>query len=396
MPISRFVFVAALMVSLAVTSVSAADLTASVVAKMKETAALKGYRVNVKAKAGTVWLEGTVSDARQIDAAIAAAEEVAGVERVVNRLTVSGPAPANDTFAFPSSIRSIIGMPSPAALPGVDSIADANSLAEASDVSAEDDKIQPQSLAAEQAVLVDGNVTESVGEPPIALTQAVGSSRSPKQSGAGKQPPRQTQAGPRPFGSQAAKPVPQVRRTAAGVQRTAMKSQMQGQSLDLRPSVNANYFDGENAFVDGGFSAQGGVADGQMVPGSMRITEGSAGGYCPPGHGGVGGPMPMNAGMRGPAGLGGGGGMGGAGGMPVPVRGGGPNMPNYAWPSYAAYPNYAALQYPTQYSPTAWPYIGPFYPYPQVPLGWRRVSLEWDDGWWWLDFDERHIHSHHR
>ena len=41
------------------------------------------------------------------------------------------------------------------------------------------------------------------------------------------------------------------------------------------------------------------------------------------------------------------------------------------------------------------PNIGPFYPYPQVPLGWRRVSLEWDDGWWWLDFDERHMHSHH-
>jgi hypothetical protein len=90
--------------------------------------------------------------------------------------------------------------------------------------------------------------------------------------------------------------------------------------------------------------------------------------------------------------------MGGTGvGMPpIPGRADGPNMPNYAWPSYAASPNVAAVQYPTQYSPTAWPYIGPFYPYPQVPLGWRRVSLEWDDGWWWLDFDERHIHSHHR
>ena len=49
-------------------------------------------------------------------------------------------------------------------------------------------------------------------------------------------------------------------------------------------------------------------------------------------------------------------------------------MPGYAWPSYASYPNYAALTYPKQYSPTAWPYIGPFYPYPQVPLGWRKVS----------------------
>ena len=135
----------------------------------------------------------------------------------------------------------------------------------------------------------------------------------------------------------------------------------------------------------------GQLRDGQMVPGSMRFVEGSAGipaAACPPGRGGMGGPVPMG----GP----GAGGMGGGGGMAVPVRGDGPNMPNYAWPSYAAYPNYAALQYPTQYSPTAWPYIGPFYPYPQVPLGWRRVSLEWDDGWWWLDFDERHVHSHHR
>lgn len=66
-----------------------------------------------------------------------------------------------------------------------------------------------------------------------------------------------------------------------------------------------------------------------------------------------------------------------------------PHMPCHAWPSYAAYPNYAGVTYPKQYSATAWPYIGPFYPYPQVPLGWRKVTLEWDDGWWWLDFDDR-------
>ena len=73
----------------------------------------------------------------------------------------------------------------------------------------------------------------------------------------------------------------------------------------------------------------------------------------------------------------------------APVRYDRPAMPAYAWPSYAAYPNYAALTYPKQYSPTAWPYIGPFYPYPQVPLGWRKVSLQWDDGWWWLDFKDK-------
>ncbi len=92
-------------------------------------------------------------------------------------------------------------------------------------------------------------------------------------------------------------------------------------------------------------------------------------------------------------------GMGAAAvGQPVPMapyspvgapRYDSPNLPNYAWPGYAAYPNYAALTYPQQYSPSAWPYIGPFYPYPQVPLGWRKISLEWDDGWWFLDFTEK-------
>ena len=66
-----------------------------------------------------------------------------------------------------------------------------------------------------------------------------------------------------------------------------------------------------------------------------------------------------------------------------------PSMPNYAWPAYASHPNYGAVTYPQQYSPSVWPYIGPFYPYPQVPLGWRKVTLEWEDGWWFLDFQDR-------
>ncbi len=91
---------------------------------------------------------------------------------------------------------------------------------------------------------------------------------------------------------------------------------------------------------------------------------------------GMHGPMPAYAGAT-PMGL-------------APARYDQPQMPGYAWPSYAAYPNYAALTYPKQYSPTAWPFIGPFYPYPQVPLGWRKVSLEWDNGWWMLDFKDSH------
>lgn len=89
-------------------------------------------------------------------------------------------------------------------------------------------------------------------------------------------------------------------------------------------------------------------------------------------------------------------------GAPLPINGSAmgaapmaydqPSMPGYSWPSYASYPNYAAVTYPKQYSPTAWPYIGPFYPYPQVPLGWRKVTMEWKDGWWFLDFHNGYRH----
>ena len=96
-----------------------------------------------------------------------------------------------------------------------------------------------------------------------------------------------------------------------------------------------------------------------------------------------GAPLPMYAAANG-------------GGATAPTRYDQPCLPNYAWPSYAAYPNYAAVTYPKQYSPTAWPYIGPFYPYPQVPLGWRKVTLEWDSGWWFLDFNDQPASCWHR
>lgn len=97
--------------------------------------------------------------------------------------------------------------------------------------------------------------------------------------------------------------------------------------------------------------------------------------YCPEGGYADGGMAPMGSSYAPGAGSGG-------------VSYDNPQMPGYAWPSYAASPNYAALTYPQQYSASAWPYIGPFYPYPQVPLGWRKVTLEWDDGWWFLDFKD--------
>ncbi len=67
-----------------------------------------------------------------------------------------------------------------------------------------------------------------------------------------------------------------------------------------------------------------------------------------------------------------------------------PGQPNYAWPSYAPYPNYSAVGYPTAYPWQAWPNIGPPHPYPEVPLDWRAVTLRWDDGIWWLDFKKHY------
>jgi hypothetical protein len=121
----------------------------------------------------------------------------------------------------------------------------------------------------------------------------------------------------------------------------------------------------------------------RTMQGNVQQANYGGGGYCPPGGemgGAMGGPMGGAPGMAGPPGS-----MGVA---PAGVTHDNPQMPGYAWPSYAAYPNYAALTYPKQYSAAAWPYIGPFYPYPQVPLGWRKVTLEWDDGWWMLDFKD--------
>jgi hypothetical protein len=62
---------------------------------------------------------------------------------------------------------------------------------------------------------------------------------------------------------------------------------------------------------------------------------------------------------------------------------GAPHMPPYAWPTYAPYNNFSRVAYPQFYPHNAWPYIGPNYPFPKVPLSWRKVSLEWQDGHWW-------------
>lgn len=114
---------------------------------------------------------------------------------------------------------------------------------------------------------------------------------------------------------------------------------------------------GEEIIYDGGATADG-----------APIMNGGMG---QPGAGVPGGPLPEGA--------------AGVQGMTA-----GPGAPNYAWPSYAPYPNYSAVGYPTAYPWQAWPNIAPPYPYPEIPLDWRAVTLRWDDGIWWLDFKKNY------
>lgn len=354
MSISKTTYLLAVVASAFLTGAARAeDLAADVAGKLRDSGALTGYRVHVKSKSGTIWLEGSVADDKQLAAAVGIAETTPGVERVVNRLVIDGPAGASAQPAaglgVPSSAFRAAGVPQPIG----ETAEDAN----------------PKASAAKNPLAaMTGGLMFAGGAAAPANAEGVQLVRN--QTPAAQ--PRQTKARrPMPLGTPTGRPMQAARPPMDPRGRTAMRTSMQ-EPLTLP--------------APGGYDCP--VQDGQMVPGSMRTVDngmGGPGGYAggPGGPGGyAGGPMPM--------------GGTGSGMPPVPMRGDGPNMPNYAWPSYAASPNYAAVQYPTQYSPTAWPYIGPFYPYPQVPLGWRRVSLEWDDGWWFLDFDERHYHSHHR
>jgi hypothetical protein len=68
-----------------------------------------------------------------------------------------------------------------------------------------------------------------------------------------------------------------------------------------------------------------------------------------------------------------------------------PKMPPYAWPTYAPYNNNSRVAYPELYPYQSWPFIGPIHPFPKVPLSWRAVKLEWQDGYWWYS---THSNSH--
>jgi hypothetical protein len=110
------------------------------------------------------------------------------------------------------------------------------------------------------------------------------------------------------------------------------------------------------------------LVPGPMPPGPMLpLPPLPPGGGMVPGQGGILEPMPLQGAPPG-----------------FPSANQPPPMPPYAWPTYAPYNNYSRVAYPNLYPYESFPFIGPIYPFPKIPLGWRSVTLSWEDGHWWL------------
>ena len=305
---------------------------------LRNSGQMKGYSIAVKYKDGTARLEGTVRSQQQLDQALAIVNRSPDVKRVINNLSVNpGQVSHEEPISQPTPQNSLASTgPLPAQL-------------HTASVPAES---APQNPAAQTRSTMLPRAAQSGPLPrPIASLQQY----QPQQN----QPPQyQTQ---------------QFQAQQHQAQPAAMPAQAYTPGAIMPVAAPQAMLAGQAQQVPHYAPAQG-----RAMPAMYRQPL--------PAGAGVPAAAPMPAYVN----------ATGAGAAPAVYDQ--PHLPNYAWPSYAPYPNYAALTYPKQYSPTAWPYIGPFYPYPQVPLGWRKVTLEWDDGWWFLNFadDRRHCgHGHY-
>lgn len=313
------------------------QIAEQIAAHLRNSGQLHGYKIGVKFQDGTAWLRGRVSSEEQMRMALQLAGQVPGVQRVENELTVVSPepnvgSPAGNLGKLLNPFTQSGVKPASADIP-------APVLQQGASAMGPEQTPRPFGLSGLGMSRSEGVTRVSGVEagPMLTSPQPV----SPPSGHYAAIPammvgPEETPSAapaplrPIPMPQQAARPVPTPRPASRQPTQSSIP-------VAMAPA------------------AQGSAAP---VP-----TQPVAGSPVP-----VSG-VPMSGGV-------------------APVRYDQPHLPNYAWPSYAAYPNYAAVTYPKQYSPTAWPYIGPFYPYPQVPLGWRKVSLEWHDGWWFLDFDD--------
>ncbi|MDP6469293.1 MAG: BON domain-containing protein [Pirellulaceae bacterium] len=309
---------------------------------------LQGFGIDVQVKQGVVWLKGTVSSPAQLTYAIEVARDVQGVKKVVNALDISG----SEDMKVVSHERSDAGVQHAFRQDSSPSASDGEAERIAKEVVAGLNKQKQEGL------LTNFGIDVQVDQRTVWMSGYV------KDSG------------------QHIRAL-DVARYVPGVERVVNDLKIWGQGTPLRP-VNVTPTQGVSSQPVIGQQ----VLNYQMVPvryvpvQAMQASNQTPMAFAParpashammqPGQ-----PVPMT---------------GNAGVGIAPARFDHPQMPGYAWPSYAPSPNYGAVTYPKQYSPSAWPYIGPFYPYPQVPLGWRRVTLEWDDGWWNLKFKNTRMH----
>lgn len=346
----------------------------------KDSGKLKGFDINLDVEEGTVWMQGKVASEEQHALALNIARRVSGVTQVVDDMTVAAPAKsASKTTStrtkasegglvntLKSNMVRLTGSTSKGGTKIVEVAAQEKPAPAATDCEALVQTIAGRLQEAKKAgKLRSFNLDIQCDAGTVWMNGTVAS---PEQRTLVLETVRrvpgvvQVVNGLKVEQVAKSEPTPAVKPIGAGVQMNAIRRPQAAQVESLMAASNV-----EQPIA----SPQPLRAAAPQVPlaiGQTRLAHAAATVQEAPA------PVPMNAGA--------------AGGI-APARLDHPSMPGYAWPSYASYPNYAAVTYPKQYSPSAWPYIGPFYPYPQVPLGWRKVMLEWDDGWWYLDFKSK-------
>lgn len=322
----------------------------------KQSRALQSFRINVKVDDGVVWMQGSVLDAEQRSKALSIARAVPGVRLVVNDLVMadeSVPDVAPPSRKSPDGTLALNSKSNP----GEEQLASHE---------ATSPRVTMQA-APRKVIRSNSMVSPAAAMGKASPARAVDLSTS-KQL--------EAEFGPELMQAQLIRTQMLQRELAESQAIAAATEQLRRQNAIAR-----------NQLVN--YCANGGCNAGSVSMGPSTTYggsyEGQAGdcysGNC---YGGSLGGGDYTGSYGGWA--------GGNSGLDGGVVYDQAQLPGYAWPSYASYPNYAALSYPKQYSAQAWPYIGPFYPYPQVPLGWRKVCLEWDDGWWMLDFTSKGCH----
>lgn len=308
------------------------DVAEQIAKDLRQSGQMRDYKIGVKYQQGTVWLVGRVNSEQQLTTALNVVMQSPHVERVVNNLSVSTQEPGL-AGQRPKTRESQTQGGGPELLIGAVR------------------EIDPEATAAPMG---------TTRRRPGGLTTAERLQRAVDNHAREDQPQPADNRGTSKGTNQADRVPASFEPLPAHPTSTIQPKRVEPTPARPTPAQRAPLPDGAARVAQ------------RPIP--MAHRQPNAAVAAPPGMAPA-GPRPMYTAAA-------------AGGV-APARYDQPRMPNYAWPSYAAYPNYAAVTYPKQYSPTAWPYIGPFYPYPQVPLGWRKVTLEWDNGWWMLDFKDR-------